>query len=235
MVPRTTLLTPIHTLLSALSQPPTTPSYISTLLSAFTISPTPLIHEHGLPQLAPFLGRSFTGPDGLSRYFALLTEYLTISDLTFEPDEAWLVDDAAMAVVLRGSAKFTWKATGQGWDETFVYRIALATEVEEAAGEGVDMAKTGAVGAGGRGVLKVVEYRVWADTGACYLARCGRLGDLMGEKGGVEGIYFADGEGDREAEERKMEGRETRGSLSRKRSGQQDVLGSGLSVYGSCG
>ena len=141
-----------------------------------------------------------------------------------------------MAVVLRGKAKFTWNATGQGWDETFVYRIAVATEMEEedAAGEGVgvgvDMAKPGA-----KGELKVVEDRVWADTGACYLARCGRLGDLMGERGGVEGIYFADGKGDREMEARKMEGRETRGSLSRKRSGQQDVLGSGLNVYGSCG
>ncbi|KAJ5460065.1 uncharacterized protein N7458_001617 [Penicillium daleae] len=255
MTPRTTLLAPIHTLLSALTSPPTSPTYISTLLSTFTVDPLPTIHEHGLPQLAPFLGRSFTGTDGVARYFELLCEYLTISGMTFEPEEAWLVDDACMAVVLRGRGRFTWKATGQGWDETFIYRVAVAEEVSDTAGassgssgggsgsgdfgsgdgEGVDMARTGISRAGGKGVLKVVEYRVWADTGAAYLARYGRLVDLMGERGGVEGIYFADGGGDEQAEERKMEGRETRGSLSRKRSGHQDVLGSGLSVYGSCG
>jgi hypothetical protein len=185
--------------------------------------------------------------------------------MSFENEEAWLVDDDCMAVVLRGRARFTWKGKtadgvtgggGQGWDETFIYRIALAEETGADVGEAVDMARTGVSttptttpegkpgkkAVAGRGQLKVCEYRVWADTGAAYLARMGRLGDLLGEKGGVEGIYFrdGDGEGDPEMEERKMEGREmegreTRGSLNRKRSGSQDVLGAGLSVYGSCG
>lgn len=244
MTPRTTLLTPTQTFLQALTSPPTSPTYISTLLSTFTIQPTPLIHEHGLPQLAPFLGRSFTGTDGIARYFELLAEHLSISDMSFEPEDSWLVDDDCMAVVLRGRARFTWKGQGQGWDETFIYRIALAEEIGADVGESVDMARTGVstttLGGKtekveGKGTLKVCEYRVWADTGAAYLARMGRLGDLLGEKGGVEGIYFRDGEGNAEMEQRKMEGRETRGSLNRKRSGSQDVLGAGLSVYGSCG
>ncbi|OOQ82033.1 hypothetical protein PEBR_40697 [Penicillium brasilianum] len=253
MISRITLLSPVQSLLTALTSPPTSPSYISTILSAFTIEPPPFIHEHGLPQLAPFLGRTFTGTDGIARYFELLAESLSISDMTFEPEEAWLVDDACMAVVLRGRARFRWKRTGQGWEETFIYRVALAEERggDIGSGGGVDMARTGAspsspATAGddsrGKGNLKVVEYQVWADTGAAYLARMGKLGDLMGEKGGVEGIYFAreDGErdvavGDKEMEARKMEGRETQSSLNRKKSGHQDILGSGLNVYGSCG
>lgn len=250
MTPRPTLLSPIHSFLAALTSPPTSPTYISTLLSTFTIDPPPAIHEHGLPQLAPFLGRTFTGTDGVARYFELLAESLAICDMTFEPDEAWLVDDSCMAVVLRGRAQFRWKSTGQGWDETFVYRVALAEEKGGDVGGGVDMARTGVSasagdvssagndGGGGKGKLKVTEYQVWADSGAAYLARLGKLGDLMGEKGGMEGIYFADGEeaiGDKEMEARKMEGRETQSSLNRKRSGHQDVLGAGLNVYGSCG
>lgn len=168
MVPRTTLLNPVHSLLDALiSPPPNAP--ITTLLSTFTTLPNPIIHEYGLPQLAPFLGRTFTGQDEIARYFELLTEYLSISKITFEPEDAWLIDESRMAVSLRGSATFTWKSTRQGWDETFVYRIALAEELSPE---------------GGR-ALKVCEYRVWADTGAAYLARLGRLGEL--------GTYSHDG------------------------------------------
>ncbi|OQD77179.1 hypothetical protein PENDEC_c003G01004 [Penicillium decumbens] len=125
MVPRKTLLSPIHSLLSAL----TTKASSSTLLSTFTTHPPPVCHEHGLPQLAPFLGRSFTGQDGVSRYFALLAEHLDIKNMTFEPDDAWVVDEGSMTVYLRGSATFTWKETGQSWDETFVYRVAVAEDV----------------------------------------------------------------------------------------------------------
>jgi hypothetical protein len=197
MVPRKSLIDPVQSLLTALTNPSSSP----TLLSTFTTHPTPLCHEHGLPQLAPFLGRSFTGHDGVARYFALLSEHLDIKNMTFEPDDAWVVDDASMAVCLRGSATFVWKSTGQAWDETFVYRIAVAEE---------------------KGALKVCEYRVWADTGAAYLAGHGRLGELVTAGNGVgngEGIHFGkdvrvggDGNGD-----------------------GKHVLGSGLNVYGSCG
>lgn len=96
--------------------------------------------------------------------------------MNFEPDTAWIVDEASMAVCLRGNAKFVWKSTGQAWDETFVYRIVVAED------------------AGGKG-LKVQEYRVWADTGAAYLARLGRLGELVTVGNGIgnpEGIHIVD-------------------------------------------
>ncbi|KAJ5153042.1 uncharacterized protein N7482_009520 [Penicillium canariense] len=184
MVPRTTLLEPVQSLLHALTtKTPDAP--LTTLLRTFTTQPVPLVHEHGLPQLAPFLGLSFTGQDGVARYFELLGDHLSIANMTFEPDDAWLVDDSCMAVVLRGHATFTWKDTGQAWDETFVYRIALAEEMSP------DEER--------RGKLRVCEYRVWADTGAAYLARLGKLGDLVGgrdtAKGGVEGIHLPGAKG----------------------------------------
>lgn len=245
MDPRTTLLEPVQTLLKALT---TTPLSISHLLSTFTTNPLPLVHEHGLPQLAPFLGRSFTGQDGVARYFELLAQDLDIQDMTFEPEDTWLVDDVAMAVALRGSARFVWRRSGQGWDETFLYRVAVAEDVrsEENEDGGSGLGKLGKLGIGngngtgkgkGKARLKVCEYRVWADTGAAYLARLGRLGELVGGgsvdgsgRGGFEGIHLGEkGEGVN------MEEGETRRSLSRKRSGGQDVLGEGLNVYGSCG
>ncbi|KAJ5555005.1 hypothetical protein N7461_003475 [Penicillium sp. DV-2018c] len=131
--------------------------------------PTPLAHEHGLPQLAPFLGRPFKGQEGLKTYFNLLSAELSIENMVFEPDEEWVVDESCMAVCLRGSARFVAKGTGQGWDETFFYRIRIAEE--GSAGDKVD----------GRGRLAVCEYQVWADTGAAYLARIGGLKGLLGE------------------------------------------------------
>lgn len=218
MTSRTTLLDPVHSLLNALTSPPPNQP-ITALLATFTTQPPPIIHEHGLPQLAPFLGRTFTGTDGIARYFELLTEYLSITNMTFEPEELWLVDESNMTISLRGTATFTWKSTRQGWDETFVYRIALAEEMS--GDENGDSS-------GGKKGLKVCEYRVWADTGAAYLAKLGRLGDL--------GAYSADGihvEG--LVEGRKLEAGQTRRSIDRKKSGCQDVLGAGLNVYGSCG
>ncbi|KAJ5548810.1 hypothetical protein N7513_006044 [Penicillium frequentans] len=157
MTPRSTLNGPIQSLLATL----VTPNPISTITSTFTTQPAPIVHEHGLQQLAPFLGRTFTGIDGISEYFNILMKTLEIKSMTFEPESNWLVDDTNMAVCLRGTARFTWQETSQSWDETFVYRIALAKDTSE------DEEK--------RGRLLVSEYKVWADTGAAYLARIGEL------------------------------------------------------------
>lgn len=266
MTPRTTLITPVQSLLNALQATPPSPSQLQ---QTFTTTPLPLIHEHGLPQLAPFLGRSFTGQDGVARYFQLLGDDVEIAALDFEPEEMWCVDDVAMAVCLRGSGRFRWKRTDQAWDETFVYRVALAVDLGEVsdattsasasgsagAGRDVDLGGVG-IGpvspggsdllAGGKGTLKVCEYRIWADTGAAYLARLGRLGELVVEgcvdgsgRGGYEGIHVR-AVGKEEEENVDVVGGEqrsgeTRRSVGRKRSGGQDVLGSGLNVYGSCG
>lgn len=225
MTPRTTLLEPVLSLTKALTSHARLP--ISTLLSTFTTQPTPLVHEHGLPQLAPFLGRSFTGQDGVARYFELLSDLLSLHDLTFEAEEEWLVDESNLCISLRGAGTFQWKSTAQAWDETFVYRIALARDNSD------DPAK--------RDKLLVCEYRVWADTGAAYLAKLGRLGELVDSRvgeGGLEGIYleFRDEDEERKKkEEGNVAGTETMKSRDRKKSGCQDVLGGGLNVYGSCG
>ena len=216
MIPRTTLLDPVRALLKALTTPTTSPT--TTLLSTFTTLPTPLIHEHGLPQLAPFLGRSFTGTDGIARYFQLLSEHLDIKSMTFEPEETWVIDESAMTICLRGDVTLIWKSTQQAWDETFAYRIAVARDVSDQIGKA--------------GELRVWEYIVWADTGAAYLARLGRLGELVG-KDSRAGHGDGDGKGIHVG--RESIDAPTRGAVDRSKSGCRDVLGGGLNVYGSCG
>ncbi|KAK2761713.1 hypothetical protein FQN54_001541 [Arachnomyces sp. PD_36] len=137
------------------SQPP------STLLSHFSTHPTPSVHEYGLPILAPFLGRTFTGRgrEGVRRYFELIAEHMA----PLPPAEGgggiefdgWMVDTERAMVSVLGKARFVWKSTGDEWDEVFCYRLKM---VEEEGGE-----------------WKVEEYRIWADTGAAYLASQGKL------------------------------------------------------------
>ncbi|KAH2091570.1 hypothetical protein KXX03_000098 [Aspergillus fumigatus] len=165
---------------------------VPVLLSHFTADPLPMVHEHGLPVLAPFLGRTFTGTDGVGRYFELIADLLSFEKMSFDGEDEWIVDTVSMAVSLRGRARFTWKETGEGWNETFCYRIGLAEDQ----------------GKGGGG-LKVQEYRVWADTGAVYLARTHQLGEVQRE--------FAE--------------RETKKSMERTRSGHGNLIGEGQRVY----
>ncbi|KAK4456475.1 hypothetical protein QBC42DRAFT_238461 [Cladorrhinum samala] len=106
------------------------------------------VFEHGLPRLAPFLGREFRGREGLERYFKTISECLTYEDMRFSN---YVVDVEMRKVSVRGEARFTWSSTGQSWDEVFTY--VLAFDVEG----------------------KVVKYEVWADSGAAYLASQGKL------------------------------------------------------------
>lgn len=229
---RQNLLTPTSSLFKALSTTP--PPALHTLLAHFTRSPLPIIHEHGHPSLAPFLGRTFTGTDGIARYFSLLQDLLEITDMVFDDPDDWVVDTTCLAVFLRGQARFTWKKTGQSWDETFAYRVALAEEDPDPAagsdlattvkgsgygrevgsGSGNGMGGTGTAAGAGRGGLKVQEYLVWADTGCAYLARTGGLKEIQAE--------------------REREGKETSRSRERRRRGCGEVVGSGMGAYGSC-
>jgi hypothetical protein len=202
---RLSLLEPVRSLLRAFANPD--PNNPNQLLSAFTTSPKPLAYEHGLPQLAPFVGRSFTGQDGISTYFNLLSSHLEIKDMAFGPEESWIVDESCMAIALRGTATFIWKKTGQAWDETFAYQIKLAEDVSDDPGK--------------KGFLKVNEYQVWADTGAAYLASLGKLGELLKydveDEHQGEGIYHFDND------------------VKRAKNDGKGILGGGLSIYGSCG
>jgi hypothetical protein len=101
------------------------------------------LFEHGLPNLAPFLGRSFEGKKGMEEYFAVVSDCLSYQDMSFSD---YVVDVEARVTSVRGTAKFTWKSTGKAWDEVFVYRIQLDEEG------------------------KILVYEVWADSGAAYLA-----------------------------------------------------------------
>lgn len=151
---RSTLLTSAKTFCSAFANKDPLPQILSNFTST---SPSQIhIHEHGLPQLAPFLGRTFTGLDGATEYFTILSDCLSYEDMTFGDEGGWIVDVESGKVVVKGRARFTWVETGQSWDEVFVYVL------------GFD------VGEGGDG--KVVRYEVWADSGAAYLARKGTLG-----------------------------------------------------------
>ncbi|PLB38284.1 uncharacterized protein BDW47DRAFT_125434 [Aspergillus candidus] len=159
---RASLIAPVRTLCTAFSSA----SSPETLASSFTRTPAPLAHEHGLPALAPFLGRDFTGAEGIKRYFALVAGELAIERMDFDDESDWVVDGVAMAVALRGRA-----------------RVGVAFEQED----------TGGVT---KGELKVREYRVWADTGAAYLARVGRLGGVLrGEISSDEGSSLKKGGG----------------------------------------
>ncbi|KAL2860496.1 hypothetical protein BJX68DRAFT_261431 [Aspergillus pseudodeflectus] len=162
MYSRQDLITPTQSLLKAFA----TGADLPTLLSTFTTSPPPQAHEHGLQSLAPFLGRTFTGRDGITNYFNILNELLGIESMDFDDEKEWVVDAENLTVALRGKARFVAKETGEKWDETFAYRISLA-EDEGEKGRG--------------GGLRVRVYEVWADTGAAYLARKGQLNKVHGE------------------------------------------------------
>lgn len=119
-----------------------------TILSYFSSSSEVLALEHGLPQLAPFLGREFRGHGGLEEYFFLLAKHLSYDNMRFS---RYFADAEEGKVSVRGEATFTWTSTGQSWHEVFTYVLRFDEEA------------------------KVLEYEVWADSGAAYLASRGEM------------------------------------------------------------
>ncbi|KAH7909555.1 hypothetical protein BJ138DRAFT_1066864 [Hygrophoropsis aurantiaca] len=124
---------------------------VDVLLSHFSTTHQLTALEHGLSSLAPFLGRRFVGHDGIKEYFETISKHLTYTDMSFSE---WVIDAEARKVSVKGEAKSTWLSTQESWEETFVY--VLDFDEEE----------------------KVTDYQVWADTGAAYLARKGKLSQL---------------------------------------------------------
>lgn len=135
----------------------TNKSDTDTLLSHFSTTHAISAFEHGLPHLAPFLGRLFTGrqgPNSVSTYFTLLSRYLTYENMTFG---SWVVDAESHSVCVKGRATFTWaegEGKGESWDEQFVYMLDFDQDA------------------------KITDYQVWADSGAAYLASRGQLKDM---------------------------------------------------------
>lgn len=127
------------------------------ILACFSTDPAhpPQAIEHGLPSLAPFLGRAFVGIPALKQYFTLLAEHLKYENMQFSE---FVVDSETKKVSCKGHARFTWVSTGLSWDETFSYTLDFDDQ------------------------LKVARYQIWADTGAAYLARTSDMYLLQTEK-----------------------------------------------------
>lgn len=121
------------------------------IFSLFSTSPDVTALEHGLPQLAPFLGREYKGQDGIKKYFLMISSHLTYENMRFGN---YIVDEVESQVSVRGEARFTWISSGQSWDEVFTYVLAFDEDA------------------------KVLKYEIWADSGAAYLAGRGELSDL---------------------------------------------------------
>lgn len=124
------------------------------IFSLFSTSHNVQAYEHGLPQLAPFLGRNFKGQDGIRKYFETISKYLSYKNMDFSN---YVVDSEQNQVSVRGEAKFTWTSTGQSWDEVFTYVLAFDDD------------------------FKVLKYEIWADSGAAYLASQGKLDALKAQ------------------------------------------------------
>jgi len=121
---------------------------IDEILGHFSPSSNIIAFEHGLPQLAPFLGRTFSGVDGVKKYFETISSLLKYEDMRFSD---FVVDAEALKASMKGKARFTWISTGQSWDEVFTYALEFDAEG------------------------KIKKYEVWADSGAAYLASKGGL------------------------------------------------------------
>jgi hypothetical protein len=124
---------------------------ITTLLSHFSATHQTSVIEHGEPSLAPFLGRTFSGVSGVQKYFETISSLLSYENMMFSE---FVVDAEARKVALKGKALFTWTSTGESWNETFAYMLDFDEEG------------------------KVAEYQIWADSGAAYLAKIGKLNDM---------------------------------------------------------
>lgn len=123
-----------------------------TILSYFSTTHEVSAIEYGTPFLAPFLGKPFIGISEVKRYFELIGSLLSYKDVEFS---GYVVDEEAMKVSVKGKGIFTWLSTDQSWDEVFTYTLDFDHE------------------------LKVVQYQVWADSGAAYLARIGELHQVV--------------------------------------------------------
>lgn len=125
---------------------------IDTLLGHFSKTRPCEVIEYGLPELAPFLGKPFKGHDGVRHYFSTVAALITYENMHFPDSEYdYVVDTDARKVSVKGTAVFTWVATGKSWGETFAYVLDFDDE------------------------YKVTRYQIWGDTGAMYLATQGRL------------------------------------------------------------
>jgi hypothetical protein len=124
----------------------------STILTHFSTMKAISVYEHGDCALAPFLGRSFEGVEGVKKYFETIGSLLAYDNLRFSD---YVIDPEVRKVMVKGQRKFIWLGTKETWDETFAYVLDFDEEAN------------------------VVRYQIWADSGAAYLARIGKLREVQ--------------------------------------------------------
>jgi len=107
-----------------------------------------IIHEHGMQQLAPYVGREFRGIEGAGEYFSILASTITLEKAKLK---SMFVDPKESKVSVKGEATSTWKETGQSWNEIWTSLLEFDDE------------------------YKIKVYEIWADQGAVYLASKGLL------------------------------------------------------------
>jgi len=106
-------------------------------MRTFFVAESPKITEHGpgwARKKLPFLGQTFQGHDGCMQYFEHLaaTLRMVLPEDAFPPDEQLCVDadarvegvEASGVVCVTGKGRFEVRATGWGWDESFIYRLS---------------------------------------------------------------------------------------------------------------
>ena len=81
---------------------------------------------------------------------------MEFGELVFTVSSPFVVDVEGRMVGVKGRAKFSSKETGEGWDETFMWKLAYNYDGEEKG-------------------WRVVKFEVWADPVAAYLATKGEL------------------------------------------------------------
>ncbi|KAJ2933454.1 hypothetical protein H1R20_g3636, partial [Candolleomyces eurysporus] len=119
---------------------------VESILALFSTTHPVTAVEHGDPSLAPFLGRTFEGKEGVKRYFEVIGSLLSYKNISFGEH---VVDAEERKVAVKGKGTFTWIETGKAWDETFAYVL----DFDENA--------------------KLTRYQIWSDTGSAYLASKG--------------------------------------------------------------
>ena len=119
------------------------------LLSHFTEHEAVAI-EHGHPSLCPWLGREFIGHKEIGSYFTQVEQTLSSDKIVFSD---FFVDEENYRIGVVGKTRWTYKATGKSWNETFTYVLDYAEGHSE---EGEQSKRE----------LKVRRYAVWADPGA---------------------------------------------------------------------
>ena len=129
---------------------------IDTILTHFSNARPCEVLEHGLSRFAPFLGSPFRGRDGVRHYFYTVAALIAYDNMRFSE---YIVDAEVRKVSVKGTAVFTWIATGNSWDETFAYVLDFDDQD------------------------KITRYQIWGDTGALYLASQGHLGEVSGSDG----------------------------------------------------